>query len=161
MSDLDMFKLARSMIEHEDVLANYRITWLLVFQGFLFTAFVGALNLLKEPQVRPKRLLVAGILVLLCIGIVSPLVAARAVWDAERQIQLVAQWWVEKHLTNYPKIVWNAPDGPWRLTGAMCVGALSFMWLLLLGLFWRGVQDAQRRDEGKSESDGTNSIPHT
>ena len=51
MSDKEKFELGRELIRHEDGLINHRVTWLLVLQGFLFTAFVNGIGLydkLKE-----------------------------------------------------------------------------------------------------------------
>lgn len=37
--DVTAWKLARSLIEHENILVNHRLTWLMTSQAFLFAAF--------------------------------------------------------------------------------------------------------------------------
>ena len=39
------FELARDSIKHEDTLTNYRTMWMLVFQGFLFSAYANGSGL--------------------------------------------------------------------------------------------------------------------
>ena len=41
----EKFAIAREIIRHENDLVNNRVTWLLVLQGLLFTAFVNGLGL--------------------------------------------------------------------------------------------------------------------
>jgi hypothetical protein len=48
VSDKEYFELCRELIRHEDGLVNNRVTWLLVLQGFLFTAFASGIGLYEK-----------------------------------------------------------------------------------------------------------------
>jgi len=49
----EKFAIAREIIRHENDLVNNRVTWLLVLQGLLFTAFVNGLGLYDKFRGRP------------------------------------------------------------------------------------------------------------
>ncbi|CAE6713977.1 hypothetical protein [Paraburkholderia haematera] len=60
------WKLARSAIEHENSLVNHRMTWFLLSQAFLFSAFVGVFIGPKDPAsefepLRPYLLIAVGL----------------------------------------------------------------------------------------------------
>lgn len=74
VADLDRYRLVRQQIEHEDNLVSQRLSWLLVSQSFLFTAYAISVN--GPPQIRSHALetTVSELLVLLpLVSILSAL----------------------------------------------------------------------------------------
>jgi hypothetical protein len=94
------WKRIRSVIEHENSLINYRLTWLIVPQGFLIQVFSNVLNTLfskehpvtKEFSVVLYFLLTAisFLLVVFCYLILNSIKAA------EDYLMEIDQWWYWK-----------------------------------------------------------------
>lgn len=79
-------KIVREMIRHEDELINHRITWMMVFNGLLYTALglvVGRSN--------AKVLL----WVLTCLGCVIAVSSFLGIYDGTKGIRNVRKWWDE------------------------------------------------------------------
>jgi hypothetical protein len=93
----DRFEIAREIIRHEDGLVNNRVTWLLVLQGFLFTAFVNGAALFEKFKDRPTsiRCLTAGLVLIAAVGIGSNLTARNVVKIAFTQMHVTKKWWKE------------------------------------------------------------------
>ena len=141
MTDKEQFDLAREIIRHEDGLINNRVTWLLVLQGFLFTAFVNGIGLYgkAKDQHRAMTCTTIGLVLIGLLGIVSSLTALNVVRIAFRRMQRVEKWWKELgHHDNFPALTGEFPKGRYYFlfsTGRMpfvFVGAWSALILLLL-----------------------------
>jgi hypothetical protein len=75
---LDLYKLLRNQIEHEDEVINNRLTWSLTAQGFLFVAYSALLGLsLKTPL---------SYIFLIVIGIVGVQLCDRAISGVDSAI---------------------------------------------------------------------------
>ena len=77
----EKFPIAREIIRHENDLVNNRVTWLLVLQGFLFTAFVNGLGLYDKFRGRPTPMLciTLGLVLIAATGIGSSLSALNVI----------------------------------------------------------------------------------
>ena len=66
LTERELYESARDQIRHEDGLINQRVTWLLLLQGLLFTAFAGGVGLFEKFQQNPRacQFLILGLLVL-------------------------------------------------------------------------------------------------
>lgn len=105
------WKRVRGVIEHENVLVNNRISWLLASHGFLFTILgLSANNELvascfRDPRIPPaKDALVAAVAVcnaykfsllplLMLLGLVISLIIAITISHAEQQVRAMDTWW--------------------------------------------------------------------
>jgi hypothetical protein len=137
----ESFDVAREHIRHEDGLVNTRITWLQVFQGFLFTAFFAGLNLFRPPAVLDdgaRFALSAGVLVLPLLGILASLTAYLATRSALSQIHRVEDWWSKNEYKGlFPPIAGEhgATFHGRRILGAHMLLVFAFAWAVFLGLF--------------------------
>jgi hypothetical protein len=98
MSEKEKLDLVREIIRHEDNLVNNRVTWLLVLQGFLFTAFVNGLSLLDklvDQRFRPR--LISGLVVIGALGITNSITARNTISSAYKHSYRVGRWW-EEHI---------------------------------------------------------------
>jgi hypothetical protein len=141
----EKFDLAREMIRHEDGLVNSRVTWLQVFQGLLFTAFIAGVGLFKEadllktlPQL--KIALSVALVTLAILGIASSFAAYKATRSAIEQIEIVEKWWLNSgHQEQFPRVAGNhgIPVGTAgrKLLGADMLLVFIGVWLIFLALF--------------------------
>ena len=97
VSQLEMYKLARAQVEHENTLVGQRITWFLTFQGLMLTAFFVAIGLLGKEKTQFSELARANIsvavLLLAAIGFMSCIACFLLVRAAYAQINVVEEWW--------------------------------------------------------------------
>jgi hypothetical protein len=92
--DRAAWEIARGVIEHEDGLVNHRFTWLLILNGFLFTAVGSGTALFEKLTNRlSMALLWLGLLTLAAFGIASGLTALNLMKVAFDEIQHVRKWW--------------------------------------------------------------------
>jgi hypothetical protein len=88
LSDLELYKVVRAQIEHEDNLIGLRLNWFVASQSFLFTAYAIVLSNLHAIAGRPgelgdMRILVARVLptvalasgLLILVAIIAGMVA--------------------------------------------------------------------------------------
>ena len=78
-SELDQYRLLRQQIEHEDNLISQRLSWLLVSQSFLFTAYAISLNGPVQMRMKPYESTVN--LLILLLPLVS-ILSAVLIWLA-------------------------------------------------------------------------------
>ena len=83
-------EIVRKLIEHENVLQNYRFTWLTTVQGLLFAS----LGFVWEKGTLPLICVLAG------LGIVISLSALSALRLSDLAYGHLHQWWAE-NLPNY------------------------------------------------------------
>lgn len=142
-SDLELYKLARAQIEHEDTLVSQRITWYLTLQGFLFTAvFLTAADLLdptKAGMHSTGRLYLAIAIGLLCVlGIGSSITRYLLIRAAYRQIEKVSGWWNgrSERAAKFPRITGAGGFDflGYRVTGADFAHVIFVIWVVLLAL---------------------------
>ena len=162
MRDIDKFKLARELIRDEDGLVNNRVNWLLVFQGFLFTAFVGGVGLYEKMPVCYYTLITVGLILIGVFGIVSSFVAMYPVVMAAKQLYSVKTWWLNqlKNADEFPPIagdidaVAKSKHAAYRSGRNMICLSLSIpavVWLVLIYLVLiGGCSSGHVRTEQKS-----------
>lgn len=139
------WKSVRRLIEHEDLLVNQRITWLLSSQSFLL-ALVGALMGFMGNVCAGKEdwkqfcYVLSGDLLLLppLIGLVTSSFAAITISQAERQSRVVTEWW---H-THYPHGSYFHPPAFPRRPDRKNLFACWFRYSMLASIFaaaWAGL----------------------
>jgi len=104
MSEKDRYEIAREHVRREDDLVNYRTTWFLATQAFLFAAFFQVVGLgdpdklkaFQNPYVVMSFLIVA----LAAAAIAVSIGWSVAVWYAARQIGDVETWLAKQNLTH-------------------------------------------------------------
>ena len=144
VSQLEMYKLARAQVEHENTLVGQRITWFLTFQGLMLTAFFVAIGLLGKERTQFSELARANIsvavLLLAAIGFMSCIACFLLVRAAYAQINVVEEWW---RAHSIPKSAFPDITGTGgfsllghHVTGADFVLVLAFSWCLLAYLFY-------------------------
>jgi hypothetical protein len=151
-NDLELYKLARAQIEHENTLVSHRITWFLTLQGFLFTAvFLTAAGLLdpNKAAMDPigRRYLAVAIGMLCLVGIGSSVACFLLVRAAYKQIDVVNSWWKgrEARAAKFPLITGGGGIDVYgyRVTGADFAHIILIIWSVLLALLidftWLGV----------------------
>lgn len=106
----EKFEIGREIIRHEDGLVNNRTTWLLVIQGFLFSAFTSGIKLYDDchsngAQLNSDTYITIGLFLIGFLGIFSSLVALNIIHEAYRRITEVDLWWkdIEKKANLQPK----------------------------------------------------------
>lgn len=153
----DLYEMIRKQIEHEDILVNQRLNWLLVSQGFLFAAFTalvtrqGNISYVSPDYVPwlPFGIAVIGIILNLFsyIGIraaYKSLLRLRHTWylpySTEEELQLYERGfppitWVGKW---YDKGINTAGGTPiliiviWSFLAFVVIPTLGLSWLVLL-----------------------------
>ena len=153
LSAKERFDVAREIIKHEDGLVNSRITWLQIFQGLLFTAFIAGIGLLKEPKIVEHSNASISISIALCmlaaLGMLASYAAFSATNAAIKQILEVEDWWKKTPAAfNFPPIAGNhgIPIGPikwqdkvvlpqFRLNGCHMLLVFIPIWAALIALF--------------------------
>jgi hypothetical protein len=103
LDNIKKWEIGRRHIEHEDNLVNHRLTWLLLLQGFLFTALASAVGALKDLQDGTRFILVIFVLVLASLGIALSWVARYLVEDAYTMLEAINQWWDDQEVKGYPR----------------------------------------------------------
>lgn len=95
----EQWELVRKAVEHEDIVFNHRLTWLLLMQGFLITIFAlgqGAV-LSGKPSMFSTVLLEGVLAVVLYAGFRCCAVIARTLALAgEHQVHL-REWWMQTY----------------------------------------------------------------
>ncbi|MBW4422299.1 MAG: hypothetical protein KME13_24310 [Myxacorys californica WJT36-NPBG1] len=139
MSKKEQFDMAREIIKHEDNLVNNRVTWLLVLQGFLFTAFVNGIGMLEKVSDYTPQRIVAGLVLVGLLGIVTSLIARNTILVAYDHTNKVESWWNEKaedSIRDYPPVRGIYPTGRWyRLLSTSKMPYLFVaVWTLLIAL---------------------------
>ena len=139
---LDLYKLARGQVEHENTLVGQRITWYLTLQGFLFAAaFVAAGTLLGpgDPAISTTGLrhltVAAGLMCFL--GIASSVACFLLIRAACAQIEHVADWWGQQGIVGrYPAVTGKGGFTlfGYRVTGADFVLVVMATWVGMLFL---------------------------
>lgn len=142
-SDLELYKLARAQVEHENTLVSQRITWYLTLQGFLLTAvFLTAANLLdpKNASMHPTgRLYLAIAIGLLCLlGVGSSITCYLLIRVAYKQIKEVAGWWNGRAALTlkFPRITGEGGFDclGYRVTAADFTHVILLIWVVLVAL---------------------------
>lgn len=142
IAPLELYKLARGQVEHENTLVGQRITWYLTLQGFLFAAaFITAGALIKPIATGANALglrnltIAAGLLC--CLGIASSVACFLLIRAAYLQISHVADWWGRQGIVG----LFPAGTGTggftlfgYRVTGADFVLVLLATWVGMLYL---------------------------
>lgn len=136
MNEKDKFDIARELIRHEDGLVNNRVTWLLVFQGLLFNAFVSGVGLFEKFSQNARALwsIMIGLIIICFFGIAVSLTAYNVLSIALLQMEEVGKWWEKTDLANrFPLLSGKLGSGRfnrWFSTGRMpCL--LIVVWVLL------------------------------
>jgi hypothetical protein len=93
--DIVNWKRVRSALEHENLLVNHRLTWLLSSQAFLFAAFAIIFQESAKNDVDPnRRVLYQFILAGLSItGVLVAFYIQRPIRTAEIQHENLVKWW--------------------------------------------------------------------
>lgn len=145
-SELELYKVARAQVEHENILIGQRITWYLTLQGFLFTAvFLTAANLVdpgKAAMNPTGRLYLAIAIGLLCVlGIGSSISCYLLIRVANKQIDEVSGWWNRDNdrALRFPLITGKGGFDclGYRITGADFTHVILVIWGVLLTLLIR------------------------
>jgi hypothetical protein len=141
----DRFEIAREIIRHEDGLVNNRVTWLLVLQGFLFTAFVNGVALFEKFKDRPTSIwcITAGLVLVAAVGIGSNLTALNVVRIAFQQMHRTKQWWQASGNPNdFPPVAGELGQGwyYWLFSTGRMPYLLVVVWLALAVLLLVGVK---------------------
>lgn len=149
------WKRVRAVIEHENMLINHRITWLLLSQGFLL-ALLGSLGAACAKKAGDlgdigmqlcKFLASAGLPVLMLAGIFICLVIAVTVSHAEIQIRSISNWWdkyfshfdpnrpaINRHPHGHPAIFRSKPSGffGYMFRYSLLASGFAGLWLAAL-----------------------------
>lgn len=142
-STLDLYKLARSQIEHENTLVSQRITWYLTLQGFLFAAMFVVVGVIADPQKlycesETRLYLTIAIFLLQFVGTTSSLVCYLLIRAAYKQIDRVVEWWkgLKVREETFPAVTGTGGITVVRynVTGADFSLIIMVVWLVMLGL---------------------------
>lgn len=97
--ELINWRRARSIIEHENLLVNYRITWLLLSQG----ALLGAFATLYVKMTETNGVIDIGItlIILASLGLASAFNVFNHLKNADTQLQRVTLWWYQEAFTAF------------------------------------------------------------
>ncbi len=100
MSEIDEYTKAekyasaiRAMIQHEDTLINHRLTWFLVFQGFLFTALGIVWQGVFSNGIKPDLFLIGITVMIAIVGSLSALATKQGVNSAVEAILKLHEKW--------------------------------------------------------------------
>jgi hypothetical protein len=95
----EQFKMMRDAIKHEDTLTNYRTTWMLVFHGFLFSAYATAGGLGNPAASGAPAALChgsVGLSILSVLGVLSAIATAIGTSAADKQLRATRDWWLRQ-----------------------------------------------------------------
>jgi hypothetical protein len=153
LSPKERFDVARDLIKHEDGLVNSRITWLQVFQGLLFTAFIAGIGLFKEEEITcvpgARAAIGAALLLLALLGALASIAGFTATRAAIEQINRVERWWSNDAaslafppISGHHGITVSGFDflllltvKPFRILGAHMLLVFVPVWIALYSLF--------------------------
>jgi hypothetical protein len=95
----EKYEFLRDAIKHEDNLTNNRTTWLLVFHGLLFTAFVNGIGLYDKLHYSATAMhrLTTGLVILCTLGAVSAIATSRGTQAAQKQLAALDEWWTKQN----------------------------------------------------------------
>ncbi len=108
----------RSQIQHEDLLINHRITWLIQINAMLLAAFGAGVYFIKDPSrsgaLSLEQISVSLLLaVLIFFGALVSYITFRSVKIANSQIDWLVQWWITRTkgeaASHHPRLV-GAPE---------------------------------------------------
>ena len=97
----------RLAIEHENMLVNHRITWLLTSQAFLIAALVGVFNEAQKPQGINEQWAWAFSFVTAVVSMIICFAIGRSLAEANFQLDHLDKWWHRKWNTNTDWITWE------------------------------------------------------
>ena len=134
------FDFMRDVVKHEDTLVNYRTTWTLVFQGFLFAALPSAVGLLEKFKFdNPSNTPVHWCILLVCtLGIFSSIAAYLGIKTAENFLVDITGWWENQR--GYPPNPFFPPVYIHRqhlskINASLLFALLSGVWALFAIIF--------------------------
>lgn len=140
MTEKEKFDIARELIRHEDGLINNRVSWLMVFQGFLFASFVTGLGLFEKFKGNEAALnaLAIALFILGVLGLISAVIAYFSTRMAFDQAERVKVWWLSCGVADqFPPV--SGPLGVTvfgrTLSAAVMLVVLVATWLAFLVLF--------------------------
>ncbi len=149
------YEQTRKQIEHEDVLLNHRSTWLLVLQGFLFTAYGYSINAQATAcqnascELSKSKIIDDLRHVLSVIGISSSFFILFAVIAAATSILKLVDDWKKYNVDNklddeglsYPQIIGDNPGLGMKagLTPTLTLPLILLgAWLFILPTIFKG-----------------------
>ena len=109
------WKRARSAIEHENSLTNYRVTWLLSAQGFLLAAYMLVFTTTTKADFASSKTIEAQFVLLAIViaGVFISFFLARGLKAAHDQHNRIRDWWHQRVLlddTTHPPICGDEPQ---------------------------------------------------
>jgi hypothetical protein len=120
------------------------VTWLLVLQGFLFTAFVNGVGLYEKFKTShySRTCITLGLILIGLVGIISAIIARNVTEIAFRQMNHAKRWWKDTGLIDkLPPVAGDLPE-TWFYylfsTGRMPF-VLVGVWVALIVLLMIGV----------------------
>jgi hypothetical protein len=100
---LSQWKLVRSAIEHENTLINYRISWLLATQLFLFAVFSSIfVEAIKNEKLFMSTKVYIAFAIITSIGFYVCILALASLCAAQKMINRLRDWWLV-HYSEYDK----------------------------------------------------------
>ena len=93
--ELINWRRARSIIEHENILVNHRITWLLLSQGALLAAFANLYQKMSDKSVTNSEIFLIPLLFLSILGILISVNLFSHLRNAAVQLSRVTEWWYQ------------------------------------------------------------------
>lgn len=132
------WKRTRAALEHENLLINHRMTWLLQSQGFLLASFGFVLqaSLSAKPEAEVVFQLVMGSLAL--IGISMCLYLRWSLQAAFHQHRALEKWWKDHHPDKnlHPPLCGHEPQTLFRFELPYSVFPIIFVigWFLFLAI---------------------------
>ena len=92
---LSQWKLVRSAIEHENTLINYRISWLLATQLFLFAVFSSIfVEAIKNDKLFNSTKVYIAFTIISSIGFYVCILAWASLCAAQKMINRLRDWWL-------------------------------------------------------------------
>ncbi len=110
---LELYKILRSQIQHEDSLVNHRLTWLLVTQAFLFTGYFATLNTYLDTTKKLEQKDVWFIIIMFLIpigGVFLVFFSFRSIIGAFEAIKAIRKYWYG----NFPEEGLPLLDNNWN-----------------------------------------------
>lgn len=98
LDSVSKWKLARSVIEHENTLKSHRVTWLLATQLLLFTAFTTIFVKFAENNNSLSAARFFAPLSLIClIGMFTSILAWSNIRAAQKMVKRIQEWWLQHY----------------------------------------------------------------
>ncbi len=154
------WKRARGVIEHENALTNYRLTWMIQTQTIFFAAYG---ILLKEYLSSSDGTLQKSYLALIVIVALAGMLFCGAIWrllvGAERHHEHIRSWWNQLYegglMPEYPEMTTKrqhpAVAGHWVSWGDRRAWASNLPWIFIGAWFVLSVISGYRLLIGKEE----------